>query len=149
MGAEVMTYVPLGTDLTNIYVLESISSRIKMNIFHVNNRRGTLCLSQGRRMGYPACIQQGKNDPFAQADIITTWLQFSAQKCKNHKTFQQETTYTITNSQQSKPEEFDSCNWPSNLAQINFSANVTLSFDGWLWKRRVNLFHAPKSYFFF
>ena len=26
-----------------------------MNIFHVNNRRGELCLSQGRRMGYPAC----------------------------------------------------------------------------------------------
>ena len=26
-----------------------------MNIFHVNNRWGALCLSQGRRMGYPAC----------------------------------------------------------------------------------------------
>ena len=25
-----------------------------MNIFRVNNRRGALCLSQGRRMGYPA-----------------------------------------------------------------------------------------------
>ena len=24
------------------------------NIFHVNNRRGALCLSQGRRMGYPS-----------------------------------------------------------------------------------------------
>ena len=27
---------------------------VKMNIFHVNNRWGTLCLSQGRRMSYPA-----------------------------------------------------------------------------------------------
>ena len=28
---------------------------VKMNIFHANNRRGTLCLSQGRQIGYPAC----------------------------------------------------------------------------------------------
>ena len=29
--------------------------------FHVNNRRGALCLSQGRRMGYPACISPFPN----------------------------------------------------------------------------------------
>ena len=27
---------------------------VEINIFHVNNRRGALCLSQGSRMGYPA-----------------------------------------------------------------------------------------------
>ena len=27
---------------------------VKMNIFHVNDRKGELCFSQGRRMGYPA-----------------------------------------------------------------------------------------------
>ena len=32
---------------------------VKMNIFHVNNRRGALCLSQGRRMGYPAWKRSG------------------------------------------------------------------------------------------
>ena len=30
---------------------------VDMNVFHVNNRRGTLCLSQGRRMSYPAWRQ--------------------------------------------------------------------------------------------
>ena len=29
---------------------------VEMNIFHVNNRSGALCLYQSRRMGYPACI---------------------------------------------------------------------------------------------
>ena len=28
---------------------------VKVNIFHMNNKRGALCLSQGRGMGYPAC----------------------------------------------------------------------------------------------
>ena len=27
-----------------------------MNIFHVNKGRGVLCLSQGKRMGYTACM---------------------------------------------------------------------------------------------
>ena len=30
-----------------------------MNIYHVYNRRGALCLSQGRRMGYPAWYVPG------------------------------------------------------------------------------------------
>ena len=29
-----------------------------MNLIHVNNRRGVLCLSQDRRMGYPACSEK-------------------------------------------------------------------------------------------
>ena len=29
---------------------------VEISIFHVNNRRGALCLSQGSRMGYPACF---------------------------------------------------------------------------------------------
>ena len=37
--------------LSRTYILVK---SVKMNIFHVNNRRGALCLSQGRRMGYPA-----------------------------------------------------------------------------------------------
>ena len=31
-----------------------------MNLFHVNNRRGALCLSQGMRMGYPACVYDAR-----------------------------------------------------------------------------------------
>ena len=27
---------------------------VEINIFNVNNKRGALCLSHGRRMGYPA-----------------------------------------------------------------------------------------------
>ena len=37
--------------LTSTYILVK---SVEMNSFHVNNRRGALCLSQGRRMGYPA-----------------------------------------------------------------------------------------------
>ena len=32
-------------------------NQLKMNIFHINNRRGTLCLSQGGQMGSPMCIR--------------------------------------------------------------------------------------------
>ena len=37
------------------YVYIRLEMLVEMNIFHVNNRRGVLCLSQGRRMGYTAC----------------------------------------------------------------------------------------------
>ena len=38
--------------LSSTYILVK---SVEINIFHVNNRRGALCLSQGSRMGYPAC----------------------------------------------------------------------------------------------
>ena len=37
--------------LSSKYILVKL---VEMNIFHVNYKRGALCLSQGRRMGYPA-----------------------------------------------------------------------------------------------
>ena len=49
------------TELKYFYIrLQMLSSTlvlvksVEMNIFHVNNRRAALCLSQGRRMGSPA-----------------------------------------------------------------------------------------------
>ena len=45
---------------------------------------------------------------------------------------------------QGKSEGFDSCNWPSNLAQIgsksNFLVGVTMKFDAWPWKMIEPLF---------
>ena len=47
-----------------------------------------------------------------------------------------------------KSEGFDSCDWPSNLAQIGsksyFLAGVTL--DGWPWKPIGNLFYPTPSF---
>ena len=40
--------------LSSTYILVK---SVEINIFHVNNRRGALCLSQGSRMGYPACLR--------------------------------------------------------------------------------------------
>ena len=52
---------------------------------------------------------------------------------------------------QGKSEGFDSCDRPSNLAQIwskssIFSACVTLKFDGWPWKMIGHLFHTTTSF---
>ena len=42
--------------------------------------------------------------------------------------------------EQGKSEGFDSCDRPSNLTQIvDFSARVTLKFDGWPRKTMVHL----------
>ena len=54
--------------------------------------------------------------------------------------------------QQGKSEGFDSCDRPSNLTQIgfkivDFSAPVTLKFDGWPKKTKGHLFYATLSFF--
>ena len=43
-----------------------------MNIFHVNNRRGALCLS-GRRMGYPACVWSYLPVPLRYPSRLSVW----------------------------------------------------------------------------
>ena len=52
---------------------------------------------------------------------------------------------------QGKPEGFDSCDRHSNLTQIgfkivDFSARVTLKFDGWPRKIIVHLFYITSSF---
>ena len=53
--------------------------------------------------------------------------------------------------QQGKSKGFDSCDRPGNLTQIgfkivNFSARVTLKFDGWPQKTIGHLFYATLSF---
>ena len=50
---------------------------VKMNIFHGNNRRGALCVSQGRQMGCPVCLcNSWKFDSQTDNPAWTTWLCF-------------------------------------------------------------------------
>ena len=53
--------------------------------------------------------------------------------------------------EQGNSEGFDSCDRPSNLTQIgfqiiNFSAHVSLKFDGWPWKAIGQLFYITPSF---
>ena len=45
-------------------ITQLLVKSVEINIFHVNNRRGALCLSQGSRMGYPVwkrCAMDERN----------------------------------------------------------------------------------------
>ena len=59
--------------------------------------------------------------------------------------------HKVYTDKQGKSEGFDSCDRPSNLTQIgfkivDFSAPVTLKFDGWPKKTKGHLFYATLSF---
>ena len=96
-------------------------------------------------------LQTTFSNTFYPMKIMEFWLKFHwslflmiKKKNKKKQTKQNKT-------KQGKSEGFDSCDRPSNLTQIgfkffDFSARVTLKFDGWPQKTKGHLIYATLSF---